>query len=279
MAHVFVSASGKYAHFNRRLATSLSRAGIDGVWFEVDSIPDDTTSQNDPKIINFSVSPDTITVDDTISVSWNATNVDTVIIEFYDAYPRNDILYSIQSDQPISGSLEFPVPEGVLHGVTVTVHGARYQNLPDGRLMSARVVTVSETLELQDEPQEPEEPQPTQTWAVFQQYEHGMMIWQRDTGKITVLFDDNTLRTYPLTYYAYLSDAPKDLDVPEGMVLPTNGFGRVWAYLDDVRERLGWATDNETGYTLTITVVDHHSIEYTLPNDGKVFISPESWQY
>lgn len=47
MAHVFVSASGKYAHFNRRLATSLSRAGIDGVWFEVDSIPDDMNWSND----------------------------------------------------------------------------------------------------------------------------------------------------------------------------------------------------------------------------------------
>lgn len=47
MAHVFISASGKYAHFNRRLATSLSRAGIDGVWFEVDSIPDGLNWSND----------------------------------------------------------------------------------------------------------------------------------------------------------------------------------------------------------------------------------------
>jgi hypothetical protein len=258
----------------------LLRIKPDNTWEYVNSIPDDTTPKNDPKITNFSASPDSIAKGDIISVEWNAEHVDSVIVEFYDAYPRNDILYSIQSDQPLSGSLEFIVPDTILHGITVTVHGAKYQNLPDGRLMLARVVTVNEPLELgDDDPQDPEEPQASQTWAVFQQYEHGMMIWRRDTGMISVLFDDNTMRNYPLTYYAYLSDAPTDLDVPDGMVLPTNGFGRVWAYLDDVRGRLGWATDTETGYTLTITEIDHHQMEYTLPNDGKVYVSPDSWGY
>ena len=47
MAHIIISSANKYAHFNRRLATSLSRAGIDGVWFDVDTIPAGMTWSND----------------------------------------------------------------------------------------------------------------------------------------------------------------------------------------------------------------------------------------
>jgi len=255
----------------------LLRVKPNNTWEYVDSIPDDTTPQNNPKIKIFNVNPHSVVAGDTISVTWTVEHVDSVIVEFYDASPRNDILYAIKADQPVSGSLDFTVPEHILHGMTVTLHGANYQDLPDGRRTTTRVVTANETLKLGEG--EPQEPQPTQTWAVFQQYEHGMMIWRRDTGTITVLFDDNSVGSYPLTYYAYLSDAPRDIDLPEGKVLPTNGFGRVWAYLDDVRERLGWATGNETGYTLTITTIDHHLIEYTLPEDRKVFISPGTWRY
>ena len=256
----------------------LMQVKPDNTWQFVDAIPDEPPSQGDPVIRTFVVNPDTVKPGNTISVTWNIENVDVAIVEFYDAYPRNDILYQIQDRKPASGSTRFTVPDGVLHGITVTVHGANYDFLSNGHLVTKRVVTASEVVKLNDN-DEPQEPEPIETWAVYQLYEHGMMIWRRDNGTILVLYDDGTLSTYPLTYYAYLSDAPKDLDVPEDRVAPTNGFGRVWAYLDNVRERLGWATDIETGFDLTITIIDHHLLEYDIPDEDTIYVTPDGWRY
>lgn len=259
------------------LAARLLRVKPDNSWEYVDSIPVPDPNEERPAIKSVTVSSDPVAPGDQLTVTWDIANVDDAIIEFYDAYPRNDILYAINSEQPSSGSLTFTVPDSVLHGLTVTVHGVHYRNLSDGRLVTARV--VSETLNIGLRDDTPQEPDAIETWAVYQAYENGMMIWRRDTGNILVLYNDGSIGSYPLTYYAYLSDAPRDLDVPDGMVLPVNGFGRVWAYLDNVREKLGWATDTETGYDLTITTIDHHLLEYNIPPDGKIYITPQDWRY
>lgn len=246
----------------------------DNTWEQVSSIPTQPTNNQNPVIHSFTVSPNTVKAGDTVTVSWTITGVDAAIVEFYDAYPRNDILFAIQDRLPTSGTTIFNVPQHVLHGVTVIVYGANYDTLYNGHLVTARVIQESKTLQL-----ETGEPANIETWAVFQQYDNGMMIWRRDIGSITVLYDDGSLSLYPLTYYAYLSDAPKDIDVPEGKIRPTNGFGRVWAYLDDVRDRLGWATGIETGYNLTITPTGDESAEYNIPPSGKLFIEPGSWHF
>lgn len=256
----------------------LLRVTPQNTWEYVDSIPVvDPPAGGDPTINSFTISGNTVNPGETITVTWDIDNVDGANLEFYDRYPRNDILYALEDRKPAKGSVTFTVPEHILHGITVTLHGVEYHNLADGRQVTARVVSQTLTLDIGDNG--PQEPEPIKTWAVYQQYEHGMMIWRRDNGTITVLYDDGSLSSYPLTYYAYLSDAPDDLDVPDGMVLPKNGFGRVWAYLDNVRERLGWATDIETGYDLTITAIDHHLLEYNIPPSGKVYITPSDWRY
>jgi len=239
---------------------------------DVDNIP---TQPDAPNIRSMSVNPDTAQVGDTITVNWDYENVDAVIVHFYDAYPRNDILYAIEERQPISGSTTFVVPESTLHGITVAVVGVRYKTDNNGREITERLISANEVVDLEDDGL----PDSVTTWAVYQKYDNGMMIWRADNGTITVFFEDGTLRNYPLSYYSYLSDAPKDLDVPDGKVMPTNGFGRVWAYLDDVSERLGWATDLETGYDLTISYAEDEEVEYNLPNDGKVYVSSNSWHY
>jgi len=241
---------------------------------EVLNVDNTAPEPNQPHIKSMAVNPDVVNKGGTITVSWDYENVDAVIVEIYDAYPRNDILYAIESKQPIAGSTTFIVPDQTLHGITVTVNGVNYYTDNNGRERYDTVITASEVVQLADDGSSD-----ITTWAVYQKYDNGMMIWRADNGTITVFFEDGSLRNYPLSYYSYLSDAPNDLDVPDGKVLPTNGFGRVWAYLDDVSERLGWATDLETGYDLTIRNTDSDEAEYNLPNDGKVFVSPWSWRY
>ena len=242
----------------------------------VNLIKDDTPPPADPYIESVNVSPDEGKVGDTIDVSWSIANVDAVIVEFYDAYPRNATFYHLEENHPITGSTSFVIPEETVNGITVKVHGVRYDVDANGRTITARVINASEVVDLiaDDTP-----PVPIQTWAVYQRYDNGMMIWRADTGQITVFFNDGTLRNYPLTYYTYLADVPSDIDVPEGKILPTNGFGRVWAYLDDVRERLGWAVELETGYDLTMTTLENDEVEYNLPEAGKLFVIDGTWHY
>lgn len=250
------------------------RINPNNTWQYVESIPE--VPQSDPIIRFFNVSPDTAKIGDTIDISWNIENVDAVIVEVYDAYPRNDILYSLEEHHPVVGSTTFTIPEQTLHGATVTIYGVRYNIDNSARTITARLINASEVVELEDDDKPPA---PVETWAVYQAYDNGMMIWRADTGMITVFFDDGTLRNYPLTYYAYLADVPDDIDVPEGKILPTNGFGRVWAYLDDVRERIGWATDTETGYDLTMTTQDDGTVAYNLPTEDTLYVNDQTWAY
>lgn len=242
---------------------------------EVVDLIEDNPPADDPYIESVSVTPDEGKVGDTINVSWDIKNVDGVIVEFYDNYPRNTTVYHLVENQPTTGSTTFTIPEEISNNLRVTVHGVRYDVDANGRTITARVINTSEVVDLieDDTP-----PAPVETWAVYQDYDNGMMIWRADTGMITVFFDDGSLRHYPLTYYAYLADVPADIDVPEGKIRPTNGFGRVWAYLDDVRERLGWAVDTETGYNLTITTLDSGEIEYNNPEGGKIIVTGGTWQ-
>ncbi len=241
-------------------------------WQQVDNFPDNISTQGDPVIRRFEVTPTEAQLGETITVSWDVDNVDSVIVEFYDVYPRNDIMYNLQTRLPTSGSTTLDVPLTTLHGITVVIYGVRYDTLYNGHLVTARLVDDTKVVKLVDD----KLPDPVTTWAVAQEYDNGLMIWRADTGMITVFNHDGTLKNYPLTYYAYLADAPKDIDVPSEKILPTNGFGRVWAYLDDVREKLGWATETETGYTLKIQALDENEVEYNLPNNGKLFVSEDN---
>jgi hypothetical protein len=250
------------------------RIQSNNTWQQVDDFPDNPYTKGDPIIQSFNVSPDEASHGETITVSWDIDNVDSVIVEFYDAYPRNDIMYNLQDRLPTLGNTSLDVPLTTLHGITVVIYGVRYDALYNGYLVTARVIDDTRTIKLKDKDTPPE---PEQTWAVHQQYDNGFMLWRANTGMITVFRNDGTLKHYPLTYYAYLSDSPNDIDVPADKVLPTNGFGRVWAYLDNVREALGWAITNEKGYTLTIKPLEEGEVEYNLPDGRKVIATADSW--
>lgn len=114
--------------------------------------------------------------------------------------------------------------------------------------------------------------------ATAQQFEHGMMIWQSNTGLIRVLFDNGYATAYPVGTYASLPDNPYH-NVPPGRVRPINGFGRVWGNNDHIRNALGWALGPEVGYNMTLYAID--TVQYlTLPLGETVEISPNNtWRY
>ena len=95
------------------------------------------------------------------------------------------------------------------------------------------------------------------TWAAFEPFEHGLMVWISEGGHTYVLLDDGS----PFKPYREVLDpsaAPlptpdPSLTPPPGLYQPALGFGKFWRGLvpgtDWVRPGLGWATAPETGYS------------------------------
>jgi hypothetical protein len=99
-------------------------------------------------------------------------------------------------------------------------------------------------------------PPPTtiSTGATFQPFQHGFMAWRADTGEIRVFFGTTTgeLVIYPLSQYGPLPDRVFVGEGPYYRFPIQFGFGKVWLNIPGVRERLGWATGSERGYTMVL---------------------------
>ena len=93
------------------------------------------------------------------------------------------------------------------------------------------------------------------TYAAYQSYENGIMIWRQDNQTVYVLSNNGSFVAYLVNDYAGLV-APTDVP-PAGRYTPVNAFGKVWngALFRDtsVRDTMGWATAPERGYTAAIS--------------------------
>lgn len=94
-----------------------------------------------------------------------------------------------------------------------------------------------------------------ETAAAYQPFEQGHMFWLGSSGRIYVLFE-GVSRSYSVVTDPWQPGMPESdpsIEPPEGFVQPVRGFGMVWRgevepHLN-VRERLGWGTQPEAGYT------------------------------
>ena len=91
----------------------------------------------------------------------------------------------------------------------------------------------------------PQDPALT-VYAVWQPFEHGVMLWFSDTAQIYVMTDDGELNVYEDQYVEGQPD-PGD-QAPSGLFTPVRGFGQIWLALGGADSPLGWATTTEVGY-------------------------------
>lgn len=94
------------------------------------------------------------------------------------------------------------------------------------------------------------------TWGAFQPFERGLMVWMQEGGRTLVMLDDGS----PFKPYYEMTDSgdalspepDPNIQPPPGLYQPVLGFARFWRGLAPnsgwVRESLGWATAEETGY-------------------------------
>lgn len=128
---------------------------------------------------------------------------------------------------------------------------------------------------------------PLITDGAEEHFERGTMLWVRAEDRIYVLFSDEQ---YP-RWTAYRDEWDEGepsmdptIDPPPGLEQPVRGFGLLWRQEPTVRERLGWAVDQEQGYQTALQRTSHYRYPdlYIRALDGGVWrLGPNgsSWQY
>lgn len=82
-----------------------------------------------------------------------------------------------------------------------------------------------------------------------QAFERGHMLWREADRTIFVFFNDGKWRSYPDRWQEGMPEYSCEASPPAGLVRPKRGFGLVWCKELGVKEGLGWATEDERGYS------------------------------
>ena len=121
----------------------------------------------------------------------------------------------------------------------------------------------------------------TTTYAAYQEFEQGFMVWREDSGEILAFTRwPNIVYRFSEASYASMPDNPVQEEPPSGLVKPIRGFGRVWGNFPYVRSRLGWGMISELGYTATASIALGYPNweQITLPDGLPVsFLPNNSW--
>lgn len=118
-------------------------------------------------------------------------------------------------------------------------------------------------------------------------FERGTMLWVKAQDRIYVLFDDGQQPRWSAYEDEWDEGEPTmdpAIEPPPGFHQPVRGFGLVWREQSTVRERLGWAVDQERGYETMVQRTSHvrYPVLYIRALDGGVWeLGPNgsSWQY
>ena len=82
--------------------------------------------------------------------------------------------------------------------------------------------------------------------AATQDYEHGVMAWRKDEGRIYVFYEGTAWESYVDAWDASMPEQdPAFGPAPDGYLQPKRGFGLVWQEHPSVRDRLGWGVNEE----------------------------------
>ena len=85
--------------------------------------------------------------------------------------------------------------------------------------------------------------------AAYQPFEHGAMLWNGRDHSIVVVYDDGAWESFPDTFAEGEPEFDPNLSPPDDRLQPIRGFGKLWRGSQDIRDRLGWALQEELGYT------------------------------
>ncbi len=227
---------------------------------------------NDAELISFNVEPNYVGLGDSYTISWNVANADSVWILVQGPLLSKGFMYIYQdtggNDLPGQGSLTYTTETNPSGQANRTLVYSLFSPV------SSNAVTVEfECVNnwLTTPPSNYEDiicPESGETIsAAYQSFERGFMIWLVESG--SNYFTDSASRIYVFPYSSAIGqghayrDTWSDQEItwtetpPEGYYLPQRGFGWLWVNNEQVRNMLGWATGNETGYSAKRQLVMH----------------------
>lgn len=197
----------------------------------------EATAVPDAAIDHFSASAETIVNTDSVTFDWSAAGGNAYLYQC----PVEDCLRP-QNAAPLS-------PEGTLTLDGFTSAGTyRYRLDVDGETQDIRIdVTCAQDWlgGIGASPRCPEDPA-LSVFAVWQPFEHGVMLWFSDTQQIFVMTDDGRTRVYEDVYVEGQPDPVAQ--PPSERFAPVRGFGQIWQALGGADSSLGWALTPEVGY-------------------------------
>jgi hypothetical protein len=204
--------------------------------------PEPETAPPSTSVVSFTATPATINPGAAITLTWEVQGTGGVTIE--QSVPNMAAVSTVVNAQSPKGSAEVYLSDYVAYSVTFTLKTA------DGKSTAqAQVQVYCPYTFFFGQADGCPTGAAFEVGASYQAFENGYMIWRSDTSEIYVFYSDGTAAYLVAKDYAGLPDAQVDEMPPLDREVPGSGFGKVWANVPGVREKIGWATASESGYT------------------------------
>lgn len=117
------------------------------------------------------------------------------------------------------------------------------------------------------------------TYAAYQVFDNGFMIWRQDTGEVYVFVNNaGAYFFYDGAYVNSLPENPVSAPTPGGHIRPVNAFGRVWGNIFYASGVIGWPIAYEQGFTMQVTDNADGSRRLNLPDGRTILIQYGYWR-
>jgi hypothetical protein len=241
----------------------------DNTWSRAAGMPTTyvpTVPPADARVTAFDVRPLVVNRGGTISVSWTMVGVRLAKLEVYDT-AANTVIQTV-TGLPASGTTQLAIPASIIGNAGIMISSddpnAPYPGLPRAEIVVNVALSPDHSVIVA---------------TAYQPYQGGFMFWRSDTGTVYVFSGTNSgsFSTYSRDFLNGLADNPYT-SAPVGLVLPVNGFGRVWGNTEWIRTSLGWATTPEQAHTTMIVLAQGSPVSFALPDGRQVSIfSANEW--
>lgn len=224
---------------------------------------------NTAQIQDFTVTPTSLESGMTMTIEWNASGSEYVTIEIRNLdNPRHNTDAFFQSSD-LEGQVDWTIPETVVGQIEVVLN---LVNRPPASGYSCCLEHVDSQAILVDVIQSSQFE--TETYAAFQQYENGFMIWREDSESVLTFFNNGTWQYTPKQVY----ENNTEIVGTDTCITPVNAFARVLAGAPDMYNELGCAVSAEVGFTLIIQGDATGDFTYTLPDTSIITLSDNRWE-